>query len=108
MLQLADSLDRDAPVMPEVVEDRQKADGVTLWTGDFAARDAALGACVPLTAGGRYPSLQSWVVVSLPGDSTRVLCALAWWCPNGPGLAVHRPVRRRNHPVLLRRLPAVA
>jgi hypothetical protein len=43
VLALADILDRDAPVMPEVVEDRQKAGGVTLWTGDFEVRDAALG-----------------------------------------------------------------
>ncbi len=42
---LADILDRDTPVMPEVVEDRQKAGGVTLWTGDFEARDASLGEC---------------------------------------------------------------
>ena len=42
---LADVLDRDTPVMPEVVEDRQKAGGITLWTGDFEVRDAALGTC---------------------------------------------------------------
>jgi hypothetical protein len=46
VLALADILDRDAPVMPEVVEDRQKAGGITLWSGDYGIRDVALGVCV--------------------------------------------------------------